>query len=121
MLLNSLDPQVVQWGHRFVIRPLFMLPVGHTWNFHAGVTLLGDAAHLMSPFAGQGVNLAMLDAADLAVAISEGSSLEEAIRGYEQTMLARAKRAAEVSAAALEMAMASNAPRRFQPQEGTVV
>jgi hypothetical protein len=63
----------------------------------------------------------MLDAADLAVAISECSRLEEAIRGYEPTMLVRAKRAAEASAAALEMATASNRPRRFQPQEGMVV
>ena len=46
----------------------------------------------------------MRDAADLAVAISECSSLEAAVGGYEQTMLARAKRAAEASAEGLEMA-----------------
>ena len=76
---------------RFVARPLSMLPVGHRWEFHAGVTLLGDAAHLMSPFSGEGVNLAMLDAADLARAISECSTLEEAVRTYEETMLLRAE------------------------------
>jgi 2-polyprenyl-6-methoxyphenol hydroxylase-like FAD-dependent oxidoreductase len=113
-LIRSCDDQ-------FVVRPLYMLPIGHTWNFHAGATLLGDAAHLMSPFAGQGVNLAMQDAAELAIAISEGSGLEEAVRYYEQRMFVRSKRAAEASAEGLEMAMASGAPRRFQAPEGKVV
>lgn len=43
-------------------RTLYQLPVGFTWPHKAGVTLLGDAAHLMTPFAGIGVNTAFHDA-----------------------------------------------------------
>lgn len=53
----------------FVDRPIFALPVPHTWAHNATVTLLGDAAHLMPPL-GVGVHLAMLDASDLALLAS---------------------------------------------------
>ncbi|AIG75857.1 FAD dependent oxidoreductase [Amycolatopsis japonica] len=72
----------------YVDRPLFALPVPHTWEHRPWVTLLGDAAHLMPPL-GVGVNLAMLDACELALALAGSASLGEAVGVYEATMLPR--------------------------------
>ncbi|MEU9204974.1 NAD(P)/FAD-dependent oxidoreductase [Streptomyces sp. NPDC048332] len=72
----------------YVDRPILALPVPHTWEHSAGVTLLGDAAHLMPPL-GVGVNLAMLDAGELALALVGSASVDDAVRAYEKAMLPR--------------------------------
>ncbi|KAF2204692.1 FAD/NAD(P)-binding domain-containing protein [Delitschia confertaspora ATCC 74209] len=67
------------------IRPLYMLPVGHTWNHKKGITLIGDAAHLMCPWAGEGVNLAMWDSLLLARAVvtaQESSSKDADVASF---------------------------------------
>ncbi|WP_219471257.1 FAD-dependent oxidoreductase [Nonomuraea rhizosphaerae] len=74
----------------YVSRPLYELPTPHTWPHTPGVTLLGDAAHLMSPFGGLGANLAMLDGSDLALAVARHDTVDEAITAYEEVMLPRA-------------------------------
>ncbi|TWV53762.1 FAD-dependent monooxygenase [Streptomyces misionensis] len=85
----------------FIARPVFVLPVPHTWEHAPGITLLGDAAHLMPPV-GLGANLAMLDGADLAHALVAESTVEDAVRAYESVMLPRSAQAARECAKVLD-------------------
>jgi 2-polyprenyl-6-methoxyphenol hydroxylase-like FAD-dependent oxidoreductase len=62
------------------------------------VTLLGDAAHPMSPFKGQGANQALLDSLLLARTLYRISDRREALKLYKEEMLARS--AVKVTASA---------------------
>ncbi|MEV4558249.1 NAD(P)/FAD-dependent oxidoreductase [Kitasatospora sp. NPDC049285] len=90
----------------YVNRPLYALPVPHAWTHTRGVTLLGDAAHLMSPFSGMGANLAMRDGADLARALIDHDDLDAAVTAYENILLPRSVAAAEGAAEGIDGAFA---------------
>jgi len=103
---NNLLNLIHSCDGNFILRPLYMLPINHRWETQRGITLLGDAAHLMSPFAGEGVNLAMLDATELALAITSSDDLTKAIHDYEQKMFSRAAKAADESSTNLDLFIA---------------
>eukprot|EP01136_Pigoraptor_vietnamica_P004330 Opistho-1_new@34531 len=83
----------------FIPRPINCMPLNQTWEALPNVTILGDAAHLMPPFAGEGVNMAMLDALELSerLTTNQHNSMQDAISFYETNMRKRASRMAEES------------------------
>ncbi|PYI28850.1 FAD/NAD(P)-binding domain-containing protein [Aspergillus indologenus CBS 114.80] len=85
-------------------RSFYTLPVGFRWDHRPGLTLVGDAAHVICPFTGEGVNQALKDVLQLAQALAalvRPSDLDSALLKYEAELFARAavfqKRAEDVA------------------------
>jgi 2-polyprenyl-6-methoxyphenol hydroxylase-like FAD-dependent oxidoreductase len=83
----------------FIPRQILSMPLSQTWEALPNITMLGDAAHLMPPYAGEGVNMAMLDALELSECLLSDNftAVQSAIEAYEKQMLVRASEATEMS------------------------
>ncbi|MFJ5270993.1 FAD-dependent oxidoreductase [Streptomyces sp. NPDC088358] len=102
-----------------VPRSISTLPVGLTWPSTPGVTLVGDAAHLMPPV-GEGANMALLDGALLGLALAaHPDDFPAAVKEYESEMFERTGAAARMSADIQELLMSPDAGQKmlafFQP------
>ena len=92
--------------------PLYAYPADQMWMPHHRVTLLGDAAHIMPPFTGQGANFAMLDALELADALTSGqaASLGAALTEFEYGMLSRMEEAVAETLGTQELMFSDDSP-----------
>ncbi|AMY06117.1 FAD-dependent monooxygenase [Staphylococcus condimenti] len=96
-----------------MFRRIYRLPIGFEWQHQPNVTLIGDAAHLMSPFAGEGVNMALYDAYMLAHAIADQADsidFDKALAEYEANMYESSKERAKESQENLETFFREDAP-----------
>lgn len=109
-LLNWFKNEYSAWGNVWyeilenvntpvIPRPIYCMPFEQDWKALPNLTMLGDAAHVMPPFAGEGANMAMLDALELSECLTSDKhgTFQEAISFYEIEMRKRAAIAAQYS------------------------
>lgn len=83
----------------FIPRPQYYMPLDQTWEACSNITIIGDAAHVMPPYAGEGVNMAMKDALELSECLTNIGypDVTAAIADYELNMRKRASDAARMT------------------------
>lgn len=75
--------------------PLHEVPQDHPWTHPAGLALIGDAAHAMSPYAAQGAAMAIEDAVTIAaLAARHADDVQAALAAYERLRRRRVLRVA---------------------------
>lgn len=89
----------------FVPRPQYHFPLNQSWNAHSNITMIGDAAHRMPPYAGEGVNMAMQDAFELCDCLTDPQfpDLKSAVSAFEKQMCKRASEVTKMTLDSTEM------------------
>ncbi len=98
-----------------VWRPLLVCPTDQYWTPKPNATLIGDAAHVMPPYAGEGVNMAMLDALVLSKFLLSEATSGDAIAAYETEMFSRMRSMTADTMVNTEMFYAPDASERVVP------
>lgn len=74
--------------------PISVMPPDAEWETVPGLSLIGDASHVMPSFTGKGVNLALLDALELTERLTADptATITDAVKAFERRMQERTKK-----------------------------
>ncbi|KUJ22317.1 FAD/NAD(P)-binding domain-containing protein [Mollisia scopiformis] len=104
-IIEAIDSSFHAW-------PLYYMPPDAlAWKAAKGVTLIGDAAHVTTPFIGEGANIALLDSVALARKLKEFGISQKAVEEYEKDMFPRARDVIQKSVKSGELYFDWNAPQ----------
>ena len=94
----------------FTPRPQYYFPFDQYWEPQENLTMIGDATHWMPPFAGEGANVAMQDAFELADALTNKNypDIKTAIADFEKDMVSRGAAATQETLKNMEIMFSKN-------------
>lgn len=98
-LLDATDPATVM-----VMNTMDKQPVDHSELEDIPVVFIGDANHAVSPFAGNGANMALMDGVDLAVELSSAQDVRSAVQAFDGKSRTRSKRTIDSSHLTIKIA-----------------
>ncbi|EFW14173.1 hypothetical protein D8B26_002454 [Coccidioides posadasii str. Silveira] len=101
-LVRATDPSTLR-----LFNAMDKQPFQHSHCTDVPVIFIGDSNHAMSPFAGNGANMALLDGWDLAEQLCRAQSLESALEAYDKSSIGRSQNAIAGSRWAISMGHAT--------------
>ncbi|MEH2013147.1 FAD-dependent oxidoreductase [Nostoc sp.] len=86
-MLTQVEGKFQRW-------PLSVMPPNYRWETRPGLTMIGDSSHAMPPFTGKGVNLALLDALELADGLTAEptAAVTATVEAFERSMQDRTRK-----------------------------
>lgn len=86
-LVAAKDPGTLQ-----VFQAVDKQPINHSELSTMTVVFIGDANHAVSPFAGNGANMALMDGVELATALREATDAKAALEAFDKSSMIRSQR-----------------------------